>query len=63
MVKARKDEAAKTRKGRAVQTHDITVEVGSSIVIDPTGQRLYVKEIKGGRITFEQDEPRRASRA
>jgi hypothetical protein len=63
MEKARKAEAAKPRKGRSVQTHDITVEVGSSIVIDPTGQRLYVKEIKGGRITFEQDEPPRARRA
>jgi hypothetical protein len=61
MAKASKIEAARTRKDQAIQRHDITVEVGSSIVIDPTGERLYVKEIKGGQITFERDEPRRAT--
>ena len=63
MEKARKAVAAKPGKGRSVKTHNITVEVGSSIVIDPTGERLYVKEIKGGRITFEQEESTRARRA
>ena len=60
MVKARKADAAKPKKAPAVRKHDITVEVGSSIVIDPTGERLLVKEIKGGKITFEREEAVRA---
>lgn len=60
MVKARKAEAAKPRKAAAIRKHDITVEVGSSIVIDPTGERLLVKEIKGDKITFERDDRIRA---
>lgn len=60
MVKARKTESAKSSKAPAVRKHDITVEVGSSIVIDSTGERLLVKEIKGGKITFERDEARTA---
>jgi hypothetical protein len=63
MAKAHKIESARTRKDRAIRTHNITVEVGSSIVIDPPGERLYVKEIKGGQITFERDEPRRVTPA
>jgi hypothetical protein len=61
MVKARKATAAKARKAAPVRKHNITVEVGSSIVIDPTGERLLVKAIKGGKITFEREEAAQAA--
>ncbi len=44
----------KAKKAEAVRTHDVTLEVGSSIVIDPAGERLLIKEISGDRIVFEQ---------
>ena len=44
----------KAKKAEAVRTHDVTLEVGSSIVIDPAGERLLIKEITEDRIVFEQ---------
>ncbi|MCZ6553621.1 MAG: hypothetical protein O7A67_07430 [SAR324 cluster bacterium] len=40
--------------------HDVTLEVGSSIIIDPAGERLYIKEITKDRIVFEQEQEKPA---
>jgi redox-sensitive bicupin YhaK (pirin superfamily) len=61
MLKARKTASPRprkegpVRKDKPVRLHDVTLEVGSSIVIDPSGERLTIKKIGGGRITFEQE--------
>ncbi len=50
----------KAKKAEAVQIHDVTLEVGSSIIIDPAGERLYIKEITKDRIVFEQEQEKPA---
>ncbi len=50
----------KAKKAEAVQMHDVTLEVGSSIIIDPAGERLYIKEITEDRIVFEQEREKTA---
>ena len=42
-------------KASSLRTHNITLQVGASIVIDPAGEKLVIKQIDGDQITFEQD--------
>jgi len=57
MLKARNSAAGKSTKEQPVRQHHVTLKVGSSIVIDPSGERLTIKKIGGGKITFEQEPP------
>ena len=63
MLKARTPASAKSRKDKPVRQHHVTLKVGSSIVIDPSGERLTIKKIGGGQITFEQESPQSAARS
>ena len=54
-TKDRASQRGRVRKTPATVTHDITLEVGSSILIDPAGEKLRIKEIKSGIITFERE--------
>ncbi len=59
MMKERVSQGNRVRKTDTAdnagnETHDITLEVGSSILIDPAGEMLRIKEIKSGEIIFEQ---------
>ena len=56
---SRKTSVRKTASTSGTQIHDITLEVGSSI-IDPSGNILRIKKIARDRITFEQDEVKTA---
>jgi hypothetical protein len=68
MDKARTTASTKSRQDKPVRQpepvrqHRVTLKVGSSIVIDPSGERLTIKKIGGGQITFEQEPPARAAR-
>lgn len=51
---SRKTPVRKTASRGGNRIYDITLEVGSSIVIDPSGKILRIKEIGPDQITFEQ---------
>ena len=61
MAKVKTQGTAGKRKGGArkadpMRTHDVTLKVGASIVIDPAGETLVIKDIDGDLITFEQNQ-------
>ena len=54
-TKERASHGGRVRKTPATKTHDVTLEVGASILIDPAGEKLKIKEIKSGYIVFERE--------
>ena len=46
----------RVRKTPSTKIHTITLDVGTSILIDPSGKKLRIAEIEPNQITFEEEE-------